>query len=135
MTLLPLSLKFETARYIVALALLSIVVVDGFNVVYMAKRGGKGGLKRTLEDSPRVIKKKKDSGTDTPNRRVQEITGVTLPAEGEVRGWELGDGVRLACANVQGTYYAVQVSQCVFEQNHQNPNQPSNQIISFQLAP
>jgi nitrite reductase/ring-hydroxylating ferredoxin subunit len=40
--------------------------------------------------------------------RGQEITGVTLPAAGEIKGWEFGDGVRMACANVNGRYYAVQ---------------------------
>ena len=41
--------------------------------------------------------------------RGQEITGVTLPAEGRLKGWEFGQGVRMACANVNGQFFALQV--------------------------
>lgn len=41
----------------------------------------------------------------------QEITGVTLPADGTIKGWEFGQGVRLVCANVDDTFYALQ-GQC-----------------------
>ena len=91
--------------------LILIAGVDGFSVVFMAKRG-KGGLKRRLNDSVDG-RKKNNSSSDAKSAnqgRGQEITGVTLPAEGKVQGWEFGEGVRLACANVRGTYYAVQVS-------------------------
>jgi nitrite reductase/ring-hydroxylating ferredoxin subunit len=42
------------------------------------------------------------------NGRGQEITGVTLPADGNLKGWEFGDQKRLVCANVNGKFYALQ---------------------------
>ena len=47
----------------------------------------------------------------------QEITGVTLPADGTIKGWEFGDKVTMACANVGGTFYAVQgdCPRCAFD--------------------
>lgn len=49
--------------------------------------------------------------------RGQEITGVTLPAEGRVKGWEFGDGVRMAAVNVGGRFFALQgeCPRCGFE--------------------
>merc|ERR1712176_1474558 len=49
--------------------------------------------------------------------RGQEITGVTLPAEGKVKGWEFGEKQRIACANVGGSFYAIQgdCPRCYFE--------------------
>ncbi|KAL7571729.1 hypothetical protein ACA910_002828 [Epithemia clementina (nom. ined.)] len=98
------------------LLLILCATIDGFNIVYLAKRGGKGNLKRTLNDN--VDGSNKKAGVKTANQgRGQEITGVTLPLEGEVRGWEFGEGVRLACVNVQGKYYAVQgqCPRCAFD--------------------
>ena len=47
----------------------------------------------------------------------QEITGVTLPAEGTIKGWEFGNQVRMACANVDGKLYALQGNcpRCAFD--------------------
>jgi len=96
--------------------------VHAFNLVLMgARRGGAarkaGGLKRTLDEE---LETKGGAGGGKNERRNQrslnrgrgqEITGVTLPAPGNLKGWEFGDGVRMACANVDGRYYAVQ-GQC-----------------------
>merc|ERR1712232_1372370 len=40
--------------------------------------------------------------------RGQEITGVTLPGRGQLKGWEFGGGKKMACANVDGVFLAVQ---------------------------
>jgi nitrite reductase/ring-hydroxylating ferredoxin subunit len=82
-------------------------VVKGFNVVFMARKG-RGNLKQKLNDDLRSAPQK----TSSLNRgKGQEITGVTLPSEGSIRGWEFGQGVRMACANVNGNFYAIQ-GQC-----------------------
>ncbi len=49
--------------------------------------------------------------------RGQEITGVTLPAEGNVKGWEFGKGQSITCANVEGNFYAIQgdCPRCAFD--------------------
>ena len=51
------------------------------------------------------------------NGRGQEITGVTLPADGTIKGWEFGNNVRMACANVNGKLYALQGNcpRCAFD--------------------
>ena len=85
---------------------------NGFHLVMMGARRGKGDLKSRLAGD----NKKKSSSS--PNQgRGQEITGVTLPAPGNIKGWEFGDGVTMACANVDGTYYAVQgdCPRCAFD--------------------
>jgi hypothetical protein len=74
---------------------------SGFNILFMAvkkKTGGRRSLLDKLHD---------ESSSD---KRGQEITGVTLPEPGRVRGWEFGNNVRVASANVNGTFYAVQGS-------------------------
>jgi nitrite reductase/ring-hydroxylating ferredoxin subunit len=64
--------------------------------------------------------KRSKSLSDTLNEdskaKGQEITGVTLPAPGFVKGWEF-QNVRMACANVDGTYYALQgeCPRCAFD--------------------
>jgi nitrite reductase/ring-hydroxylating ferredoxin subunit len=84
--------------------------VLAFNFVLMGVRRGKGALTQNLEGSskdPRALNQGKG----------QEITGVTLPADGTIKGWEFGDGVRLVCANVGGKFYAVQgdCPRCAFD--------------------
>ena len=72
------------------------------------RRGNKvGGLQRMLDEE-------NDNSTPRSSKslnrgRGQEITGVTLPAEGRLKGWEFGQGVRMACANVNGQFFALQV--------------------------
>jgi nitrite reductase/ring-hydroxylating ferredoxin subunit len=84
--------------------------VESFSLVLMAKRG-KGGLQKSL-DGKSVSKKKAQAQSER-----QEITGVTLPADGKIKGWEFGDRVQVACANVGGRFYAVQGScpRCAFD--------------------
>ena len=83
---------------------LSVQCSTAFSIVFMAKRG-KGSFKSLDDDDSNP----KSSGVLNRGRG-QEITGVTLPAEGRLKGWEFGDGVRMACANVDGKFYALQVS-------------------------
>lgn len=83
---------------------------DGFNFLLMG-RGRKGNLKRALNDQgnpAKRIKKGQDPTASMNDGRGQEITGVTLPAEGTVKGWEFGENKVMACANVGGKFYAVQ---------------------------
>ena len=80
---------------------------NAFSFLLMAKRG-KGTLKRIMDGDDTVSNKKGDSIGALNRGKGQEITGVTLPAEGMVKGWEFGDKVTMACANVGGRFYAVQ---------------------------
>jgi nitrite reductase/ring-hydroxylating ferredoxin subunit len=96
-------LHFLFAVLFVALA----VVVDSFSFVLMGARRGKGDLQQNINDQYKNKNKKQD----------QEITGVTLPAEGKIKGWEFGQGKTLACANVGGTFFAIQGNcpRCAFD--------------------
>ncbi|CAJ1910140.1 unnamed protein product [Cylindrotheca closterium] len=81
--------------------------VEGFQLVMMGRKAGKGNLKQQL--SGEGVSKKKGNSINAVNQgRGQEITGVTLPAEGGLKGWEFGEGKQMACANVDGNFYAVQ---------------------------
>jgi nitrite reductase/ring-hydroxylating ferredoxin subunit len=83
--------------------------VDAFSFVLMGR--GKGNLKRALSDNDGLSKKKmkgRDPTASMNEGKGQEITGVTLPAEGMIKGWEFGDKKIMACANVGGQFYAVQ---------------------------
>jgi len=93
-----------------------IDVAHSFSFLLMAKRG-KGDLKRAL-DGADSVSKKKQSFSNAPNQgKGQEITGVTLPTDGAIKGWEFGDKVTMACANVDGRFYAVQgdCPRCAFD--------------------
>jgi len=82
---------------------------DGFSFVLMGR--GRGNLKRALSDDdsrPKKAKKGQDPIASLNNGRGQEITGVTLPSPGTIKGWEFGDKKVMACANVDGQFYAVQ---------------------------
>ncbi len=84
---------------------------DGFSFVLMGRGRGKGNLKRTLSDKGNPNKKLRRGEDPTAvmnDGRGQEITGVTLPAEGMVKGWQFGENKVMACANVGGQFYAVQ---------------------------
>mmetsp|Transcript_5030 Transcript_5030/g.14558 ORF Transcript_5030/g.14558 Transcript_5030/m.14558 type:complete len:202 (-) Transcript_5030:1577-2182(-) len=84
--------------------------VDGFSFVLMGRRG-KGDLKRTLsgnDGQSRKRGKNQDPAAALNDGKGQEITGVTLPADGIIKGWEFGDKKVMACANVGGEFYAVQ---------------------------
>ena len=83
---------------------------DGFSFVLMGR--GKGNLKRALSDNDSRRSKKRGKAQDPTaslnEGRGQEITGVTLPAENQIKGWEFGDKKTVACGNVGGQFYAVQ---------------------------
>eukprot|EP00546_Thalassionema_frauenfeldii_P012109 CAMPEP_0178917528 /NCGR_PEP_ID=MMETSP0786-20121207/13296_1 /TAXON_ID=186022 /ORGANISM="Thalassionema frauenfeldii, Strain CCMP 1798" /LENGTH=188 /DNA_ID=CAMNT_0020591087 /DNA_START=81 /DNA_END=647 /DNA_ORIENTATION=+ len=86
----------------------------------MGTRRGKGSLKRSLDPSSLGDKgssRKLKGANALNNGRGQEITGVSLPSEGAIKGWEFGGGVRMACANVKGELYAVQgdCPRCAFD--------------------
>jgi nitrite reductase/ring-hydroxylating ferredoxin subunit len=84
----------------------SLNSVQSFTLTMMGSRRGKGGMKIT--DGPSSKGKIKNQTNALNNGRGQEITGVTMPALGNMKGWEFGEGKSIACANVDGNYYAVQ---------------------------
>ena len=96
---------------LLALCILCDYSAQSFNLVLMGARRGKGGLKQNLEDK---AGKKKKGAASLNQGKGQEITGVTLPAEGNIKGWEFGNDVRLACANVNGKFYGLQVRAVLF---------------------
>lgn len=74
-----------------------------FTLTMMGSRRGKGGnLKRSLDD-----KKRGGSVQRINGGRGQEITGVTLPEKGKIRGWAFGEDRTICSANVDGKFYAV----------------------------
>ena len=92
----------------VLLLLSFLISTEAFSLVMMGRRAGKGNLKKTLSGAESVSKRKNASVNSLNQGKGQEITGVTLPAEGRIKGWEFGEGQRMACANVAGSFYAVQ---------------------------
>lgn len=83
--------------------------VEGFSFVLMGRRP-KGDLKRALSGNDGQSKRrgKGDPAAAMNGGKGQEITGVTLPAEGTIKGWQFGDNKVMACANVGGKFFAVQ---------------------------
>jgi nitrite reductase/ring-hydroxylating ferredoxin subunit len=86
----------------------------------MGSRRGKGGLKKSLDPTStgdKRISTKKSPMNALNGGKGQEITGVTLPADGTIKGWEFGEGFRMACANVNGKFYALQgdCPRCAFD--------------------
>lgn len=96
--------------------MLIATTVNSFSLLMMVKRG-KGSLKKTLSGENSVSKKKGNSINSLNQGKGQEITGVTLPAPGMIKGWEFGEKVTIACANVDGRFYAVQgdCPRCAFD--------------------
>lgn len=98
-----------------ALVVASVLLdfVTGFSVIFQAKRGR---LKKALNDEMSTGKAPKSSRSFNQGKG-QEITGVTLPADGRIKGWEFGEGVRMVCANVDGKFYALQgeCPRCAFD--------------------
>eukprot|EP00587_Corethron_hystrix_P011039 CAMPEP_0113296974 /NCGR_PEP_ID=MMETSP0010_2-20120614/32_1 /TAXON_ID=216773 ORGANISM="Corethron hystrix, Strain 308" /NCGR_SAMPLE_ID=MMETSP0010_2 /ASSEMBLY_ACC=CAM_ASM_000155 /LENGTH=201 /DNA_ID=CAMNT_0000149791 /DNA_START=69 /DNA_END=674 /DNA_ORIENTATION=+ /assembly_acc=CAM_ASM_000155 len=77
-----------------------------------------GGIKKELRELQNGSSKGKDVNIKSLNKgKGQEITGVTLPKEGEIKGWQFGDGATLACTNIFGSYYALSGScpRCAFD--------------------
>jgi len=86
----------------------------------MGSRRGKGGLKKSLDPAKvgdKFVAPKKTPMNSLNNGLGQEITGVTLPADGTIKGWEFGDNVKMACANVGGKFYGLQgdCPRCAFD--------------------
>lgn len=110
---------------LVPVALLGFFVISwtrssAFTLIMMGSRRGKGSLKKSLDpaSSGDKLKPPKQSPMNALNNgRGQEITGVSLPADGTIKGWEFGNKVRLACANVNGKLYALQgdCPRCAFD--------------------
>mmetsp|Transcript_2107 Transcript_2107/g.4548 ORF Transcript_2107/g.4548 Transcript_2107/m.4548 type:complete len:231 (-) Transcript_2107:338-1030(-) len=85
--------------------------VSAFTLTMMGSRRGKGNLKRSLDPSSvgdGVVKAGSSGGVKALNGgKGQEITGVTLPEPGKIRGWAFGEDRTVACANINGRFYAV----------------------------
>lgn len=104
--------------YLLLLSLLCMLsTVSSFTLSMMGARRGKGRGMNIDGVSSKTPKTEKQKVAALNNGRGQEITGVTMPAENKVKGWEFGAGARIACANVDGEYYAVQgdCPRCAFD--------------------
>eukprot|EP00804_Cyclotella_cryptica_P014662 CCRYP_012708-RA/>CCRYP_012708-RA protein AED:0.09 eAED:0.09 QI:157/1/1/1/1/1/4/516/144 len=90
-----------------------------FTLTMMGGRRGKGNLKKSLDPSYVGGKGISSSGgvSSLNGGRGQEITGVTMPEQGKIRGWAFGDDKTIACANVDGKFYAVdgRCPRCAFD--------------------
>lgn len=84
----------------------AVRVVDAFHLILMAKRGSKGNLKRTLEED--YLTTSTQSKKTTAANKGQELTGVSLPSPGMLKGWEFGDRKTLVCANVENQFWGLQ---------------------------
>eukprot|EP00550_Attheya_septentrionalis_P012684 CAMPEP_0198302820 /NCGR_PEP_ID=MMETSP1449-20131203/56564_1 /TAXON_ID=420275 /ORGANISM="Attheya septentrionalis, Strain CCMP2084" /LENGTH=201 /DNA_ID=CAMNT_0044005289 /DNA_START=42 /DNA_END=647 /DNA_ORIENTATION=- len=84
---------------------------SAFTLVMMGRRRGKVGDKKLTSQKQSSPIKSLNGG------KGQEITGVSLPAEGTVKGWQFGNDQKMACVNVEGTYYALQADcpRCAFD--------------------
>lgn len=93
--------------FLLLLFYISIHVVNSFTLVMMGtkRRGGKNpsDLKRILNDQD-------DTSNKSINRgKGQVVTGVTLPDDGELKGWEFGNDTKIVCGNIgNNQYYAIQ---------------------------
>lgn len=106
--------------FVFALFFTSCYSVSGFSLVMMGSRRGKGGLKKSLDPASAGDKRMRTKNTTMNSLnggKGQEITGVTLPADGTIKGWEFGEGFRMACAHVGGNFYALQgdCPRCAFD--------------------
>jgi len=81
------------------------------------RRGMKLSNGSTSKNKNKMANAEKSKIASLNQGRGQEITGVTLPAEGSVKGWEFGAGMSVACANIEGNFYAIQGAcpRCAFD--------------------
>jgi len=92
---------------------------DGFTLEMMGTRRGKGNLRKSLD--PYSMGDQQSTSQDKVNGmnagRGQEITGVTLPLNGEMKGWEFGSKQTMVSTNVDGRFYALQgdCPRCAFD--------------------
>lgn len=87
-----------------------------FTLTMMGSRRGKGGnLKQTLDNTAGRGGASSVKGIN--GGRGQEITGVTLPEKGTLRGWAFGDARTVCAANVDGRLFAVDGAcpRCAFD--------------------
>lgn len=111
--------KMMLSRWVLQLMSLitaSVLAAEAFTLTMMGTRRGQGGnLKRSLDDYASGPSKKLKGGAG--GRGGREITGVTLPERGKIKGWAFGEGRTVACANVDGKYLAVdgQCPRCGFD--------------------
>jgi len=78
---MPSLYRISTVFLLILLSHEWIIQTSCFTLVMMGARRGKGMLRKGLEDSPKTTK---SSSVSSLNQgRGQEITGVTLPAEGK----------------------------------------------------
>ena len=97
-------------QFLLAIFLSTIGASVGFSIILMGRR--KGGLKKSLESDGSVSNK-----ASFNQGKGQEITGVTLPAPGAIKGWEFGEKQTMVCANVGGKFFALQGNcpRCAFD--------------------
>lgn len=77
-----------------------------------------GGIKKALDEL-------ENGPSNAVNRKVkslnggkgQEITGVSLPKEGEMKGWQFGEDKTITCTKFSGNYYALSGTcpRCAFD--------------------
>eukprot|EP00549_Striatella_unipunctata_P016735 CAMPEP_0118692368 /NCGR_PEP_ID=MMETSP0800-20121206/11238_1 /TAXON_ID=210618 ORGANISM="Striatella unipunctata, Strain CCMP2910" /NCGR_SAMPLE_ID=MMETSP0800 /ASSEMBLY_ACC=CAM_ASM_000638 /LENGTH=185 /DNA_ID=CAMNT_0006590333 /DNA_START=49 /DNA_END=606 /DNA_ORIENTATION=- len=91
---------------VVVLLVLSLALLQpcmSFQPVMMASR------RKTKREFDNLSSDKIEKPTGPINKGLgQEIVGVSLPEEGKIKGWEFGNNVRMASAQINGNYYAVQ---------------------------
>jgi len=102
----------HAASLLLVLLLVQTMIMssNGFSLVMMGVRRGKGNLGKSLD--PYSVGDKQSTAQDKVKSmnsgRGQEITGVTLPRNGELRGWQFGEKQTMVSTNMQGTFYALQ---------------------------
>lgn len=87
-----------------------------FTLTMMGSRRGKGGnLKRSLDGT--TGRGGATSAKNINRGRGQEITGVTLPEKGKIRGWAFGEDRTICAANVDGDYFGIDGTcpRCAFD--------------------
>jgi hypothetical protein len=85
--------RFLVEMMIVFVCLLLSHVISSVHFALMRPKGS-----QRINPSPR---------SSTKSLPIWAENGVTLPDEGQIKGWEFGDAVRLACAKVDGSPIAV----------------------------
>jgi nitrite reductase/ring-hydroxylating ferredoxin subunit len=117
-------MKRSVPCYKSKLAVLGVLCMAAFTclpcrsfTLHMMARPKRGNLKKVLEDAGATGSGASKGVKSLNQGRGQEITGVTLPADGSIKGWEFAKGMKVACANVNGQYYAVQgdCPRCAFD--------------------
>lgn len=103
----------KLVTYILLLCTLS--ECSAYTLQMMGTKRGRGNLKNNLRTSSPT--QKSNSVKSLNKGKGQEIFGVSLPKQRELKGWEFGDSKKLVCTNVGGKYYAIQANcpRCAFD--------------------